>query len=128
MRVMKPTFLTRRRNMLLQFNVILEASKCARRLKNIILHFTLKYSRILSNTCHLNSTTCQLTLLRVKNANMTQMPYHRSRGNELRTYRTFNENYGEEQYVRIITIKYRTAYTKFRYRVAPKKNETCRYG
>ena len=26
-------------------------------------------------------------------------------GNKLRTYRTFKENYGEEQYVRIITQK-----------------------
>ena len=50
-------------------------------------------------------------------------------GNKLRTYRTFKENYGEEQYVRIITQKkYRSAYAKFRCGVAPIKIETCRYG
>ena len=38
-------------------------------------------------------------------------------------------NYGEEQYVRIITPKkYRSAYAKFRCGVAPIKIETCRYG
>ena len=42
-------------------------------------------------------------------------------GNKLRTYRTFKENYGEKQYIRIITQnKYRSAYAKF--------IETCRYG
>ena len=50
-------------------------------------------------------------------------------GNTLRTYRTFKENYGEEQYVRIIAQKkYRSAYAKFRCGVAPIKIETCRNG
>ena len=50
-------------------------------------------------------------------------------GNKLRTYRTFKENYGEEQYIRIITPKkYRSTYAKFRCGVAPINIETCRYG
>ena len=50
-------------------------------------------------------------------------------GNKLRTYSQFKQEYETEQYVTIITRKfYRSAYAKFRCRVAPIKIKTCRYG
>ena len=50
-------------------------------------------------------------------------------GNKLRTYRKLKHSYSTEPYVKSITSKkYRSAYAKFRCRVAPLKIETCGYG
>ena len=47
-------------------------------------------------------------------------------GNKLETYRRFKKSYSTEPYVKFITQKkYRSAYSKFRCRVAPIMLETC---
>ncbi len=49
-------------------------------------------------------------------------------GNKLRTYKLFKVNYFTEQYLlQNISIRYRSAYAKFRCGVAPLKIETGRY-